>query len=68
VREILLAIEAHPPGQGSVDVQVPSFSPEAVSDHVRIMAEAGLIEALNPTTMQNFSWNPPFQSSPREAR
>jgi hypothetical protein len=58
VREILLAIEGHPAGQGPVDVHVPGCSSEVISYHVKIMAEAGLIEALNATTMQNFSWKP----------
>ena len=50
VREILLATEAHPPGQGPADIQVPGFSAEQVSYHVKIMAEAGLIEALDAST------------------
>jgi len=56
VREILLAVEARPPpGQGLADVQIPGVSSEEISYHVKIMAEAGLIEAKNTTTMQNFS-------------
>jgi hypothetical protein len=57
-REVLLATEAHPPGRGPANIQVPGFSPEQVSYHVKIMAEAGLIEALDASASGNFDWRP----------
>jgi Hypothetical protein (DUF2513) len=58
VREILLATEAHPPGQGPANLQLPGFSAEQMSYHVKIMAEAGFIEALDASTHDGMEWNP----------
>ena len=33
VREILLAVEAHPPRQGAADVQIPEVPSEEISYH-----------------------------------
>lgn len=58
VREILLKTEAYPEGSGWVDLHIDGPSAEIVSYHVKIMAEAGLLEAHDLSTMGNFSWKP----------
>lgn len=59
VREILLAIEASDaPPVGWINLDLPGRSPEFVSYHVMLLAEAGLIEAQDLTTMRSFEWQP----------
>jgi len=50
MREILLATEAHPPGRGPANIQLPGFSAEQVSYRIKIMAEAAFIEAFDVST------------------
>ena len=56
VREILRQIEAWPEAQGWIEFDLPDRSPEEVSHHVEIMAKAGLIEALDASTMSGPDW------------
>jgi len=58
VRAILLATEAHPKGSGWIDVKIEGYSQEEVAYHVKLLADAGLIEAHDLTTQGDFCWKP----------
>lgn len=59
VREILLAIEASDDLPiGWINLDLTGHSSDVVSYHVMLLAEAGLIEAKNLTTMGSFEWQP----------
>jgi len=58
MREILLAIEASNTTQGVINLELPNQAPEAVSYHVKMLADAGLIEATNLSSMHGFEWKP----------
>jgi hypothetical protein len=58
VREVLLAIEADSDEPGPMNLEIEGFSPEEVSYHVKIMADAGLLEAIDASTQEDFSWAP----------
>lgn len=51
VRQILLAVEAKPTANASA-LDMPGYSDEQVTYHIRIMLQAGLLEVLNQTTDQ----------------
>ncbi len=57
-RQILLQIEAAPYGGRWVDLSLPSHSNEEVSYHIMLLAEAGLIEALDFSSLSGGSWRP----------
>ena len=56
VRKILVAIEDHSKAQGIVPLQLDGHSDDEVSYHVKLLAEGGLIEATNCSTMEGFCW------------
>ncbi len=58
VREVLLAVEASDNTQGLIDLTLPGHDDKAVSYHVKLLAEAGLIEANDLSTMHGFEWKP----------
>lgn len=51
VRTILLRMEADPSGRAPRDLGIVSHSPEEVGYHAHIMAQEGLIEGIDQTTM-----------------
>lgn len=55
-REILLKIEAWPEPVGWADLEIPDRTAEEVSYHVMLLAQAGLIEAENVSTLGSFEW------------
>jgi len=57
-RTILLRIEAEPKPDSWIEVKVDGRSSEEVSYHVKLLAEAGLIEAHDLTTRGGFDWRP----------
>lgn len=58
IREILLAIEANGSTQGTIDLQIPGRDSETVSYHVKLLAQAGLVDATDLSTMHGFEWAP----------
>jgi DNA-binding transcriptional ArsR family regulator len=58
IREILLEIEAHPEPWGDIKIKIQGSSPEEVSYHVKLLYQAGLIEAIDLSSMGNFVWVP----------
>lgn len=58
VREILLQVEASPDPMGIVDLTISDHEQDEIAYHVQILDEAGLIEALDLTTMSDYDWRP----------
>jgi len=58
VRQILLKIEEHPEPMGWVELDIPGYSPEQAAYHVMILADAGLVEAVNLSSFDGFEWKP----------
>ncbi|MGH8545557.1 MAG: DUF2513 domain-containing protein [Gammaproteobacteria bacterium] len=59
-REILRQIEESSDAVGVkwIDLEIEGRDPVEVSYHVRLLDEAGLIEAFDLTTMGGFDWRP----------
>lgn len=57
VRKILFALEAHDSFDG-VELQFTKTSAESITYHVKIMADAGLIEAVDLGTRGGAEWLP----------
>ena len=60
-RTILLAIEANEDATGHSWIilgKINGYSQEQVSYHVKLLDEAGLIEAIDLSTNTGFSWEP----------
>ncbi len=60
VRGILLAIEDNKNvnGRGWISLNIPGRSREEISYHVRLMYEAGLIDAVDLSTLDKYEWQP----------
>jgi len=58
VRTILLELEAHADYPRPLTLQAPGYSPEQVTYHVKILHEAGYIEALDMSTFDGVVWRP----------
>ena len=57
-RSILVELENKEQPVGWIDLAIHSYSAEEVSNHVRLLGEAGLIEAQNLTTHGGALWRP----------
>jgi len=58
VRTILLEIEDHQNPMTQITLRCPGYSPEQISYHVKILEQAGLIEAKETTGFQFMGWIP----------
>jgi hypothetical protein len=58
IREILLAIEASETTQGIARIVIPSRTPAEVSYNVKLLAQAGLIDAIDMSSSAAFCWQP----------
>lgn len=58
VRLILLDVERHEDPVRFFRVDVPGYSPEYIAHHVKLLAEAGYLEAENLSTLSSFDWQP----------
>ncbi len=58
IRKILLEIEAYPEPNRWINLDIKGYSPKQVSYHVKLLAEARLIEAENVSSTTNFEWKP----------
>ena len=58
IRAVLLAVEADDQPDHWTTIDVPGYSPEEVSYHVKILAQAGLIEAQDVSSLAQFDWRP----------
>jgi hypothetical protein len=55
VRDILLEVEARSDGSSWVDLSIDGRSPEEIAYHVKIMSQAGLVEAID-VSAGDFDW------------
>lgn len=58
IRAILMELEELPENGGCNDVAVPGHSDQEIFAHVRLLNEAGLIEAVDFSTMDRMVWKP----------
>ena len=56
IRQMLLKIEEHPYDLDWVELKFEGHSPEEISYHVMLLAQAGLIEADNLSTLGGPQW------------
>ncbi|HNP62453.1 MAG TPA: DUF2513 domain-containing protein [Woeseiaceae bacterium] len=57
-RAIMLHLETCEDTMAPQRITVGDFTPEQVSYHVKLLADAGLIEALDFSSMDSFHWDP----------
>ena len=57
-RQILFQVEESPHARGWVELNLPGHTEEEVSEHVRLLTEAGLLKATDVSTRGNFEWKP----------
>lgn len=55
IREILLQMETHGHGYFNAHFQLPNYTDEEIGYHGYLMKEAGLIQAMDATTMNSSS-------------
>ena len=58
IREILLCIEAHASPDKWLEISIEGRSEEEISYHVKLLTQAGLVEARDVSTIGEFSWKP----------
>ena len=58
MRAILLNLEEQPYTRGFHQLSIPGRSGEEVSEHVRLLSDAGLIEAVDLSTHDGECWLP----------
>ena len=56
IRQILMEIEKHREPLGSFSLDIENHSPDEISYHVKLLAEAGLVEALDMSSFSGFEW------------
>lgn len=55
-RNILLKLEEYSEPNGSAEIKIENYTNEEVSYHIRLLFQAGLIEADNVTDTGGFEW------------
>lgn len=58
VRAILLEMEEHQNPNTQIKVKGTGYSPDQINYHVKILAQAGLIEAEDATSCNGIGWIP----------
>jgi len=58
IREILLEVEKKDSPMGWIDIHIEGYSNEQISYHIKLLAEAGYLEANDLTTGDGFDWKP----------
>ena len=56
IKEILIQIENSDKVKGWINIQIPEYSDKEIYYHIKLLHEAGLIEAVNQTTKSGFQW------------
>ena len=57
-RKILLSMESDDNFFGSGNISIPKFDNEVVSYHIKLLRDAGLIEAIDASSSSGFNWIP----------
>jgi hypothetical protein len=63
IRAVLIETEKLPDDGAFHDIAVEGLTGAVISNHVRLCAEAGLIDAQDLTTMDRVCWKPKATSS-----
>ncbi|MCB0396370.1 MAG: DUF2513 domain-containing protein [Flavobacteriales bacterium] len=58
IRQILIEVERKKSPMGLLDIEVDNFSKEQISYHVKLLAEAGYLDAKDLITKDGFEWKP----------
>ena len=58
VRDILLEIEKNQNPMRDIKLQAHGYSPEQAAYHVKLLAEAGYLEAVDFSSMSGMEWRP----------
>ncbi len=58
IREIMLAVEANGPTQGAMKLALPGRNQELVSYQIKLLKQAGLLEATDLSSSHGFEWAP----------
>ena len=58
IRQILFKLEELPMTGGWHNIEIDGHTEEEITYHVRLMDEAGLIEAMDLTTLGGTDWHP----------
>ena len=56
IRTILLEVEQHPEPMKPVAVKAPGHAPEQIAYHVRLLAEAGYVDAVDLSSAAELAW------------
>jgi hypothetical protein len=55
IRQILLALERHPGGFAPDEIAIPGFTSEQIGYHIHLLAQAGLVKAVEAGHLQSQS-------------
>jgi hypothetical protein len=58
IRKILQAIETYPVPDDFIELTIEGYESENIAYHVKLLAEAGLIHAINLSSLNGFEWKP----------
>ena len=58
IREILHEVEKNDSPTGWMNIQLHTYSKDQISYHVKLLAEAGYLEAIDLSTKDEFDWKP----------
>ena len=58
IRLILLELEAHQAPTRPLQIQAEGYSPEQIAYHVKLLTEAGYVDAENLSAMGALDWRP----------
>ena len=56
IRAILLEVEQHQEPTKAIAVRAPGHAPEQIAYHVRLLHEAGYVDAVDLSTMNELAW------------
>jgi hypothetical protein len=58
IRQILLKTEEQPPNLNVVDLSFPEVDVATIGEHVHLLDEAGLVEAIDCSSRAGIDWKP----------
>jgi hypothetical protein len=60
IRKILLEMEKAPFSEGWLELKLEGYDKNDISYHIMLLHEAGLIEAINISTLKILEWKPKY--------
>ena len=58
IRTILMETERNPSPMQPIEMRAPGYAPDQIAYHVRLLHEAGYLDAMDLTTHSGFVWQP----------